>query len=718
MRLRGIVAVVSTLLLASALAASGAQTQPLAYPPARKGDVVDDYFGTRVSDPYRWMEELDSPELNDWLGAQTKLSSAYLERLPLREHFRRRITELWNYSKTTIPLVESRRLFYRSNSGLERQSPVYMRVGVNGPRRLLLDPNVLSPDGSVSLAELSPSPDARLVAYTLSEGGADWQTVRVREVSTGADLSDEVRWMRFSWLSWTKDSRGFFYSRYPEPPANNVLDAQLSGHALYYHRVGTPQSQDVLVYDRKDLPSWLINGWTSEDGRYLMVRVARAAGLKSRLYFADLGDPRRPNLRAVVKPIAEDDDTEVRTLGNVGPTLFLRTDRGSPNRRIVAVDLRSPRVDAWKTVVPERRDAIQLSDLIGGRIVLAYMHDVQSRLAVFDTSGRELHEIELPAAGVVTDLRGREDSPEVFYTFTSPLYPVTVYAFDLRTRRSTPLEPPQRVVDTSRYASTQYFATSKDGTRVPFTITMRRDLPKDGSTPTLLMGYGGFAINMLPAYRPHAIAWLELGGAFVTANIRGGGEYGDAWFKAARAEKRQNGFDDFIAVAEHLVRERYTSPPKLGILGGSNGGLLVAAVSQQRPDLFSVVLPQVGVLDMLRFDRFTGGRLWIREYGSPADRAQFEHLLRISPVHNVKSGACYPATLVTTADHDDRVVPSHSFKYTAALQVAQGCDRPALLRVEPKASHGYRPTDRLIAEIADMWAFAAEQLGLSATHTD
>jgi prolyl oligopeptidase len=518
--------------------------------------------------------------------------------------------------------------------------------------------------------------------------------------------------MRFSWLSWTRDNKGFFYSRYPEPPKGKVLDAQLSGHALYYHRVGTPQTDDVLIYDRKDLPTWWIGGYVTRDGRYLVVRLARSSGLTGRVYIADLGDPQRPDLKAAVIPLSEDDDRELLALGNIGQTLYAWSDRDASNRKIVAIDLKAPQ-SPWKTVVPEGKDAIQRAALIGGRIVIDYLANVQSRLAVFEPSGRWLHDVPLPAPGAVNGLRGRHDAPEIYYTFTSALYPQTVFVYDPVTRKTTALEPPQRVADTSRYESRQYFATSKDGTRVPFTITARKDLPRDGSTPTLLTAYGGFASNMLPAYRPHVIAWLELGGAFVTANIRGGGEYGEAWYQAARAEKRQNGFDDFIAVAEHLTRDKFTSPQKLGIVGRSNGGLLVATVAQQRPDLYAVVVPEVGVLDMLRFDRFTGGRLWTREYGSPADPEQFRHLLRISPVHNATQGSCYPATLVTTADHDDRVVPSHSFKYTAAVQTAQGCNRPVLIRVENNASHGYRPTDRLIAEIADIWAFAAEHTGLT-----
>ena len=684
----------------------------LAYPEARKADVVEEQFGVRVSDPYRWMEDASSSELAGWITRQNELSAGYLQRLPLREHFQKRLTELWNYSKTSAPLVENGHLFYRRNNGLELQSSIYLRKAIDAPPALILDANALSPDGSVHLADFRPSPDARRVAYALAEGGADWRTVRVREVASGRDLADTVKWVRFSAISWTRDSKGFFYSRYPEPPEGKALQAELTGHALYYHRIGTPQSQDVLVYARADLPRHFIAAWTTEDGRYLQVRIAPGAGPFNRLYVADLRDPLNPDVRAAVKPVVDEENAEFRVIGNAGPVLIVKTNDAAPNGKIVAIDLRDPRRVAWKTLVAEGKEAMRYTDVIGERIVVEYLSDVQSRLALFDGAGKPRGEVALPEPGAVLDLQGRERTGPIFYEFTSALYPTTVFAYDVKSGKSTPFEAPRAPADTSRYETRRLFAASKDGTRVPFFITARKNLSQDGANPTILFGYGGFAISVRPVYRPSVMAWLEAGGVWVSSNIRGGGEYGKAWHDAAKAERRQNGFDDFIAVAEHLVKEKVTSPAHLGILGGSNGGLLVSVVSQQRPDLYAAVFPAVGVFDMLRFDRFTGGRAWVIEYGSPHDPEQFKALLRYSPLHNVKPGSCYPAMLLTTADHDDRVVPSHSYKFTAAVQAAQTCERPVLLRVEAKASHGYRPTEREIAEVADRWAFAAEHTGL------
>jgi prolyl oligopeptidase len=658
------------------------------------------------------MEDASSSELAGWITRQNELSAGYLQRLPLREHFQKRLTELWNYPRTSVPLVESGQLFYRRNNGLERQSSIYMRKAFDAPPALVLDANALSPDGSVHLADYRPSPDARRVAYALAVGGADWRTVRVRDVASGRDLADEVKWVRFSAISWTRDSKGFFYSRYPEPPAGRALQAELTGHALYYHRVGTPQSQDVPVYARADLPRHFIGAWTTEDGRYLQVRIAPGAGPFNRLYVADLRDPLKPDVRAPVKPVVDEENAEFRVIGNAGPVLFVKTNDAAPNGKIVAIDLRDPRRAAWKTLVAEGKEAMRYTDVIGDRIVVEYLSDVQSRVALFDGAGRARGEIALPEAGAILDLQGRERTGPIYYEFTSPLYPTTVFAYDVKSGKSTPFEAPRALVDASRYETKRLFAVSKDGTRIPLFLTARKDLPQDGTNPTILFGYGGFAISLRPTYRPSVISWIELGGVWVSSNIRGGGEYGKAWHDAAKAERRQNGFDDFIAVAEHLVKEKYTSPAHLGILGGSNGGLLVSVVSQQRPDLYAAVFPAVGVFDMLRFDRFTGGRAWVIEYGSPRNPEQFKALLRYSPLHNVKPGSCYPAMLLTTADHDDRVVPSHSYKFTAAVQAAQACQRPVLLRVEAKASHGYRPTEREIAEVADRWAFAAEHTGM------
>jgi prolyl oligopeptidase len=659
------------------------------------------------------MEDLESKDVADWIAAQNQLTFARLATLPIRDQFKDRITKLWDYPKTGIPVREGDRYLYQKNSGLQRQAPLYVRAKLDADPSLVLDPNVLWPDGSQSLAEWTASPDGKLIAYGVSEGGADWETLHVREADTQKDLSDDVKWMRFSGIAWTRDSKGFFYSRYPEPPKGKVLEAALSNHALYYHRVGTPQTEDRLIYDRKDLPTWFISGTVTEDGRYLLISMSKGSDNNNRLYYADLGDPQKPNVGAPVKPLVEQDDAEFAAFGNSGPVLFLRSDLQAPNRKVIAIDVRDPKPSSWKTIVPEGKETIEGVSLIGGRIVAQYLVDVRSRLSLFGLDGVAQGDIELPGLGSVAAISGREDTPEVFYTFSSPLYPSTVFHYDLASKKATAFDPPKLPIDTTQFETVQLFATSKDGTKVPFFLTARKGLPKDGSHATMLYGYGGFSVSTLPTYRPDVPAWLEKGGIWVTANMRGGAEYGEAWHKSGYLEKKQNVFDDFIAVAEELIKQKYTSPGKLGIMGGSNGGLLVGAVEQQRPDLFGVALPAVGVMDMLRYDKFTGGRAWATEYGSSSDPAQFAFLIKYSPLHNVKAGSCYPATLVTTADHDDRVVPSHSFKFTAAMQAAQGCGKPILIRVETQASHGYRPTDKRIAEMADEWAFAAAHLGMT-----
>ena len=687
-------------------------TMTLKYPTPRKDGTVDDFAGTKVADPYRWMESLDAKDTADWVAASNAVTEPYLASLPLRDHFKKRLTELWNYPRTGVPVVEGGHIFYSRNTGLQRQAPVFMRANVEDAPSLVIDPNVVSADGSVSLSEWQPSPDGKLFAYGLSEGGADWRTVHVREIATGKDLSDEVHWMRFSNISWTRDSKGFFYSRYPEPPKNKVLEAALSGHAVYYHRVGTPQTQDTLIYERKDRPRWVIDAIVPEDGRYLLIIMTEGAENKNSLYVADMGDPKSPKVTAPIRALFDVNDAEYAPFGTSGSTLFLRSDKDAPNRIIAAVDMSRTGPPAMKTIVPERKEAIENMAFIGGRIVAQYLVDVQSRLLLFDPNGAPAGEIALPGTGTVGAISGRQDSPEIWYSFTSPLAPSTVYVHNPVAKKTASFEAATPPVDTSGFETKALFATSKDGTKVPFFLTAKKNLALDGNNPTMLYGYGGFSITTLPSYRQDVPAWLERGGVWVTANMRGGSEYGEAWHKAGMLEKKQNVFDDFIAVAEELIRQKYTSPAKLGIMGGSNGGLLVGAVMEQRPELFAVALPAVGVMDMLRYDEFTGGKLWTTEYGSSKNPAQFPFLIKYSPLHNIKKGACYPATLVTTADHDDRVVPSHSFKFTAALQEAQGCDKPVLIRVEVQGSHGYRPTDKLIAERADEWAFAANATGL------
>jgi prolyl oligopeptidase len=719
------------------------------YPDTRRGDTVDDYHGTNVADPYRWLEDLDSPETVAWIAEQNRLTETYLQRQPIRAWFQERIQQLWNFRKTGLPVIEGGRLFYRRNSGLQLQAPLYMRATLTAPPTLLLDPNLIWPEGTTSLAAFEPSPDTRHLAYAFAAGGADWQTIRIRSLAARQDLADELHWMRFSGISWTNDSLGFFYARYPEPPAGRAMEAALSGHALHYHALGTPQSADRLIYTNAENPTWFVSGTLTDEGRYLLVTTSRGADHNNRLYVADLGDPAQPTLGAPLQPIFEEDDAELSPVGSDGSTLYLRTDRGAPNRRIVAIELgHGHRRNAeetladvaghrrhtgetqaagdrgntgetqirgglrWRTVVPESAHAIESATLAGGRLFVEYLVDVKSRLAMFDLAGCALGEVALPAVGSLSGLVGRGDSILLFYAFTSHLYPTTVFSYDIGAGTSTPFEAEEPPVDVSQYETTQMFAVSRDGARVPFFVTARKGLARDGSNPAMLNAYGGFSISVTPVYRPDVPAWLDLGGIWVTANLRGGAEYGEAWHTAGMLEQKQNVFDDFIAVAEHLITERYTSPVRLGMMGGSNGGLLVAAVMEQRPDLFAVALPAVGVMDMLRYDRFTGGRAWVTEYGSAHTQEQFPALLAYSPLHNLSQGTCYPATLVTTADHDDRVVPSHSFKFAAALQFAQGCDKPTLIRVETGGSHNFRSTDKRIAELADEWTFTAAQMGI------
>jgi prolyl oligopeptidase len=704
---------VATLAAVSVACNASPSSPKIDYPVTAKGAVVDDYGGTKVPDPYRWMESLDSKEVADWVTAQNQVTSTYFKTLTLVEPFRKRITELWNYPKVSVPVREGGRFFYQRNTGLQRQSPVFYRSSLTDTPALAIDPNIISPEGTTSLGQWKPAPNGRLIAYGLSEGGADWRTIHVRDLEAQQDLSDDVRWMRFSDISWTKDSKGFFYSRYPEPPKGKALEAALSGQSIYYHRVGTPQSQDELIYQRKDLPAWFVNGSVTDDGRFLVISMAKGSDNNNRLYVVELGDPQQPNVKAPVRPLIEADDAEFSVFGSSGSTLFIRSDRGAPNRKVIAVDLRHPAPAAWKTVVPEQKnDALENVALVGGRIVAQYLADVQSRLDLYGLDGKAQGNIALPGVGAVSEIGGRPDEPTIYYQFSSPLTPATVYSYDPASKTRGAFEPPKPTFAASEYETTQAFATSKDGTIVPFFITAKKGIAKDGSHPTMLFGYGGFSISTLPTYRSDVPAWLERGGIWVTANMRGGAEYGEAWHVAGRLEKKQNVFDDFIAVAESLISMKLTSPGKLGIMGGSNGGLLVGAVEEQRPDLFAVALPAVGVMDMLRYDQFTAGRAWVTEYGSASNPAQFAFLIKYSPVQNVKAGTCYPATLVTTADHDDRVVPSHSFKFTAAMQEAQGCNKPILIRVETMGSHGFRPTDKLIAERADQWAFAAAQMSM------
>jgi len=683
------------------------------YPPTIQRSVVDDYHGRAVADPYRWLEDLGSAETKAWITAQNAVTLPLLEALPQHAALLLRLTELWNYPRTGLPVEEAGQLFYRHNSGLQKQAPLYRRASRKAQPELLLDPNTMSDDGSISLADWQPSPDGRYLAYALSQGGADWAEVHVREIATGRNLPDVVRWYRFSTISWTKDGKGFFYARFPEPPEGKVLEAELRDHQVHYHLVGTSQDQDRLIYRRPDLPRHFVGASVTEDGRYLIVTLSNGTDPKNRLYYADLGDPTQPDVGAPVVAIVDEDIAELSVLGNEGALFYVRTDLHAPNRRIMTLDPRL-RIDraGWKSVVPERSHPLESARIAGGKLFCQYLVDVKSEIRIFSLAGEEQGTLDLPGIASIAGMSGREHGKELFYDVSSPLVASTVVRYDIAGKTSSIFDAGKPAFDPSAYETRQVFYASRDGTPVPMFITARKGLVQDGSNPAWLYAYGGFSISVPPHYRPDLPAWLEMGGIFAQPALRGGAEYGEEWHLAGMFEKKQNVFDDFIAAAEYLINEKYTSTDRLVIEGRSNGGLLVGAVLTQRPELFAVAIPTVGVLDMLRFDRFTGGAAWAMEYGSSQDPDQFGYLFRYSPLHNLKPGMAYPATLVVTADHDDRVVPSHSYKFAAALQAAQGGAKPVLIRIETKGSHGYRPTDRQIAERTDILAFVANQLGM------
>ncbi len=713
---------------AAAQPSSASPPARVQYPATRRVDHVDDYHGARVADPYRWLEDLDGPETKAWIAAQNAVTDAYLAATPGRDAIRDRLTALWNYPRVSLPYREGGRLFFTKNTGLQKQNPYYAAAGdARGAAEragLVLDPNAISKDGSTSLSMLTPDPTGTYVAYGLSEGGADWRTVHVKRLADGHDTDDVVRWIRYSGVSWTRDGRGFFYTRYPEPGGPN--GAGLTGRSLagasrdpvvHYHRLGTAQSADVAVFRYPKEPTWGVGAYVTEDGRWLFATVGRGTDPENHLYVADLGDPKAPNVAAALAPVDTTMTAAFHPVGVVGHTAYVLTNLGAPKYRVVAVDLAAPARANWKTVIAEGPNALQSVHLVGGRLVAEYLADVKSVVTVHELDGRQVAALPLPGAGIVAGLSGREDSPELFYAFTSYLTPASVYRYDVRTGAQSTFFAPNVPFDASRYETEQVFYASKDGTRVPMFVTHRKGMARDGSNPTLVYAYGGFNVPVTPAFSASVAVWLEMGGVYAVPNLRGGGEYGEAWHQAGKLERKQNVFDDYLAAAQYLVDQKITSPAKLAVRGGSNGGLLVGAAMTQRPDLFAVALPAVGVMDMLRYQKFSAGVFWVPEYGSSDDPAQFAYLVKYSPLHNIKPGTCYPATLTTTADHDDRVVPGHSFKWASTLQAAQGaaagCDRPVLIRVEAQGSHGYRPLDKAIAEQADVWAFAARNLGMT-----
>ncbi len=676
-------------------------------PPTPTVDQIDTLHGVEVPDPYRWLEDADSPETAAWVAAQNQVTFEYLRALPLREHLEKRLTALYDYERYSIPYHRGGRYFYTRNTGLQNQAVLYVQDSLAADGRELLDPNRLSADGTVALSLVEPSPDGRLLLYSTSASGSDWQEFRIRQVDDGIDRVDHLRWIKFSRGSWTRDGQGFFYSRYPEPDSNAALSAQNRDMKVYYHRLGSDQREDQLVYERPDQPDWGFAAEVTHDGRYLVLTVWLGTDSRTRVYYQDLGDPQAPSITGSMVKLLDQFDAAYGFIGNVGPIFYFRTDRGAARGRVIAVDTRAPAPEAWREVVPEAEQPLDGVSLVGGRLVTSYLVDAKSRLAVVDLEGSAVSEIHLPGIGTAGGISGEPDRHEMFFAFTSFLVPTSVYRYDLQSGALAPFRSPRLTFDPAAFVTEQVFVTSRDGTQVPVFVTHRKGLIRDGSHPTLLYAYGGFNANLTPFFDPATIAWLEQGGIYAQANLRGGGEYGEDWHRAGMFEKKQNVFDDFIAAAEYLIREGYTSARHLAIEGASNGGLLVGAVLVQRPDLFAVALPDVGVMDMLRYHHFTIGWAWATEYGSADDAAHFPVLRAYSPLHNLKPGTDYPATLVTTADHDDRVVPGHSFKFAAALQAATTWDRPAYIRVETKAGHGAgKPVAKQVEARADVLAFA------------
>ncbi len=706
---RLIAAALALLVSASAgMAAPEPAMPPLSYPETRREPVADSRFGIDVADPYRWLERdvRTAPEVADWVAAQNKATQAYLATLPGRAILRERIRALTNYARHGVPRAAGGRYFYAYNSGLQNQSPLYVRDRLDGEQRLLVDPNLLARDGATAIAEWEPSSDGRHLLYAVQDGGTDWRILRVIDVATGTLLDDRVEWVKYSALAWAADGSGFFYSAFDPPADGSKFQAPTTGQKVYFHRLGTPQAEDRLIYATPRRPKLGHSAQVTDDGRWLLVTSHVGTDERYELTLVRL-DGGRMRPRKLVRGLEHD----WQLVGNVGDRLYFRTDAGAPRGRLVTLDARRPGA-APAEIVAQRDATLVGASMVGRRIILAYLQNARTAAELVELDGSPAGDVPLPGEGTAAGFGGKAGNPETFFSFSDFVTPGTIYRYDTDKGTATLFARPPLVFDPADYLSEQIFYASKDGTQVPLFLIRRRDVAASGKpAPTLLYGYGGFNIALTPGFSAPRMAWLEQGGAVAIVNLRGGGEYGKAWHDAGRLFNKQNVFDDFIAAAEYLKARGIAG--RIAIEGRSNGGLLVGAVVNQRPDLFAAALPAVGVMDMLRFDQFTAGRYWTDDYGDPSREADFRNLLRYSPYHNIRDGVDYPAILVSTADTDDRVVPGHSFKYTAALQHARIGERPHLIRVETRAGHGSgKPTDKVIDEFADLYAFAAYWTGL------
>jgi prolyl oligopeptidase len=683
---------------------SGSQ---LIYPQARRGDQVDDYHGTKVADPYRWLEDTDSADTHAWVEAENKLTFSYLDKIPYRQPIHERLTKLWNYERYTAPRQEGGRYFYDHNNGLQNQNVLLVAESLSAEPRLLLDPNLLSADGTIAVSDTAISDNGKLMAYGIATSGSDWNEWHVRDVDTGKDLPDDIKWVKFSGTSWTKDNKGFYYSRYDEPKGASMRDTNYF-QKLYYHRLGTAQAEDKLIYERPDNKEMGFAGSVTDDGHYLIISVWQGTSPKNRLYYKDLTQNDSP----VVK-LLDDFDAQYQFIDNDGSVFWFQTDLDAPRGRVIAIDTRHPERSSWKTLVAQGADKLEFSSVVNNSFLLGYLKDARTEVRVHDLNGAFVRSVDLPGIGTAVGFGGKRKDKETFYAFTSFISPTTIYRYDPQAGKSTIFRQPKVDFEASRYETKQVFYNSKDGTRIPMFLTYKKGIKLDGQNPVLLYAYGGFDISLTPAFSVPDVVWLEMGGVYAQPNLRGGGEYGEEWHQAGMKLKKQNVFDDFISAAEWLIDNKYTSTPKLAIRGRSNGGLLIGACVTQRPDLFGVTLPEVGVMDMLRFHKFTIGWAWTSDYGSSDDPMEFKALYAYSPLHNLKPGTKYPPTLIATSDHDDRVVPGHSFKFAATMQADQAGPAPVLIRIETKAGHGAgKSITKLIDETADTWAFVAYNLGM------
>ena len=688
-------------------------TETMNTPTSRQVDQVDLIHGTRIADPYRWLEAdvRESAEVAEWVAAENAVAQAYLDAIPEREPIIKRLTQLWNVARYGIPTHAGEKYFYSKNDGLQNQSVLYVAGSYDAEGEVLIDPNQWSEDGTTSLAGYEPSDDGQYVAYQKSEAGSDWRTIHVLNVESGELLDDQLRWVKFSPIRWNQEGTGFYYNRYPEPDEGETYQSVVLNQMVYFHRIGTSQGEDQLVYQRPDHPDWHFFAEPTEDGRYLLLTIEKSTDEKNQLYYRPVSEVDSP-----WRPLITDFDNQFFPVGSTGQNLFLLTDYEAPTKRLVGMDVERPGRKNLVEILPASSATLESVSLIDDQLVATYLEDVLSRVSIFSLAGAHQRDVSLPGTGSAAGFAGKNADTETFYSFTSYNTPTGIYRYDMHTGKSQLIRQPKVDFDPEDYHVEQVFYASKDGTRIPMFLAYRKGIERDGDNPTLLYGYGGFSISLTPYFSVSRLAWMEMGGIMAIANLRGGGEYGEEWHLAGKLEKKQNVFDDFIAAAEWLVQHKYTRPERLAIQGGSNGGLLVGAVMTQRPELFGACLPAVGVMDMLRFHQFTAGRFWITEYGSADDPEQFQTLLDYSPYHNIKRGCSYPATLITTADTDDRVVPMHSFKFAAALQNAQAGPAPILIHIETRAGHGAgTPTTKQIEQAADLWAFLVQNLGMNRT---